>query len=230
MGCPLGAAGCALKTLGAAGEGSGVLLEVCGTEFRLEKASGVRDSLGHSAAVLCQFRAAESSASSFFSRVSLDSQKDTDDPASVGVGKKWRRKRKFFPGSVQIWRRGTGRGIWGSVAGAQIEAGGATVKSQCPSLPPTLQLPPEPLSGDQEKTVCSLQRGKAVSGQEKPLEVQRFCPEAPLWELAQQPRLQEQGRTMGTLLLASPVPIPNSLQSELSNLLTPSGKSAISGL
>lgn len=31
-----------------------------------------------------------------------------------------------------------------------------------------------------------------------------------LWELAEQPRLEEQGRTMDTLLLASHVPVPNS--------------------
>lgn len=69
----------------------------------------------------------------------------------------------------------------GEVPGAGIEAcWGAMVamelKNQCPSLPLTLQLPPEPLSGDQEKTICALQRGTTVSGQEKPLEVQRFCP------------------------------------------------------
>lgn len=151
---------------------------------------------------------------------------DTDDPASVGAIKKWR-KRKFFPGSVQIWRRGTARDIWGSLPGARIEA---CWGSQCPSLPPTLQLPPEPLSEEQEKTICAVQRGATVSRQEKPLEVPRCCPEARLWELAQQPRLEEQGRTMDTLLLASHVPVPNPLQSVFPNLLTPSGKSAISSL
>lgn len=69
-----------------------------------------------------------------------------------------------------------------------------------------------------------------MSGQEKPLEVPRCCPEARLWELAQQPRLEEQGRTMDTLLLASHVPVPNPLQSVFPSLLTLSGKSAISSL
>lgn len=45
-----------------------------------------------------------------------------------------------------------------------------------------------------------------------------------------QPRLEEQGRTMDMVLLASHVPIPNSLQSVFPNLLTPSGKSAIFSL
>lgn len=156
------------------------MLETYGTTLGLEKASGL---LLAALLNVCQFRATESSASSSFSRVSLSLQKDTDDPASVGVGKKWRRKRKFFPGSVQIWRRGTGRDIWGSLPGARIKA---CWGSQCPSLPPTLLLPPDPLSGDQEKTICAVQRGTTVSGQEKPLEVQRFCPEARLWELAAQ--------------------------------------------
>lgn len=86
-----------------------------------------------------------------------------------------KKKEFFFPGSVQIWRRGTGTDIWGSLPGAGIEA--MELKSQCPSVPLTLQLPPEPLSGDQEKTICALQKGTTVSGQEKPLEVQQFCPE-----------------------------------------------------
>lgn len=31
-------------------------------------------------------------------------------------------KGDFFPGSVQIWRRGTGADIWGSLPGAGIQA------------------------------------------------------------------------------------------------------------
>lgn len=47
LGCPLGAA---LKTLDVSGEG---FLEAYRTKLRLEKESGVRASVGHSAAVLC---------------------------------------------------------------------------------------------------------------------------------------------------------------------------------
>lgn len=98
MGCPLHAAGCALKALDAAGQGLGAFgglnsgWKRC-QESGLLLATLLLCSLDH----LFKFRATKSSASSLFSGVYLNLQKDTDDTASVGVGKKrGEEKGKFF--------------------------------------------------------------------------------------------------------------------------------------